>query len=43
MGEGTSTQTDKQTDTQIHKYKTLKCRNRNYIYAEIQIIGFTEI
>ena len=23
--------------TQIHKYKTLKCRNTNDIYAEIQI------
>ena len=39
MGEGTSTQIHKQTDTQIHKYKTLKCRNTYGIYAEMQITG----
>ena len=42
MCEGTSTQTHKQKDTQTDRqtntqYKTLKFRNTNDIYAEIQI------
>ena len=39
MVEGQAHRHKKKTDTQIYKYKTLKCKNRNDIYAEMQITG----